>query len=1336
MITPFSFLKKKYNVTVPNFTFKKPITRLTVRFIVNNPTGFTGTENTMLTILNGLTDIVVNAVIRDTTNYSSYTGHNFTIISESTGTFDFSGLASETKPIITIGGEHWNDLKMGSNGDTSGTITEGNHNIVNNHPILNGISSPFPYSSNNGAWFFGRVTKSSNASPWCYLVRNDRYLKDANKYQIIAFDTGDILNDSSASPAPRVYIAGYQAEAWSNEVKQIFINSIYWVNELGPFSTKAQAFFNRVEADGGIIENKNFVAKQIDALDNTETLAFIAGAYKASKLYSAVPADGGGDVTTFVRSASKGRFNKIGKYEIVGNNIPTINFNATEPQRPSVNFGTNDIDTNQLLYSEPTTTQLSDSNITFESYDWKNGFTTCVKFGDNSVQRNYFDGSFSGITGRWILVSAFIIMDNGTEPVVGTNTTTGDFSLIGDNQIVTNTDSSRVERISSYLPIYRVSGAVQVGGTPSNIYGIEKYSGQTANGFRCTGFQVEEHSTITTSLERPTAYIRTSGSTASTDYDGVSGLVNGLRFSNLDSKNILKQSEGSLFVSGRIVGSSGTSIRVYASGGTTYMGLYFSGINSTLTDGIHSAINENINLGGWTINGADDAGWFRMVMVWNSTSVKFYSPTTMVKEYDNTVFTVITPSYINLPVGTKGNVDFFEVKAWDRALSATEALALTSVSTDQESIVDTFVSRVYADGGVVENIDNLNEKVKTFDGSETLVLIPSGYKTNTLYSIIPSGSTGDFTGVTRSSVGTRINELGSIEKETNNTPRFNYDFKGEPSLKLEENRTNIQFYSHDLNNWTKASCSAVLSTTELIPRLNKYAWEVEITTPTFNNIYQTASDAVSGTTYTLSFYVKTDTILNRITLRHSNDNATTLWLTLHNPAPINVTIEDLGSGWYFVTRTFTSTLTTQVDFYLGATSSYGGEIGDKWYFGGFQLEATSGATSYIETSGSSVTRAKDLIANITNAASLINSQEGVLYLDSKVRMNTAYQRIVLTDTTASASTTMSFIFRNGALNITGQIDGSYTIGCDYNYGVANETFLDTRIAFGWRENDFTLAVDGAIVDRDPTGSVSGVTFDRININNLIGYLDWEIKDFRLMGTGWTDSKLKALTTKQSDLPLIKSTTTAILTHNVSPSSEIVINKPTGTINNDLILIVVSSDIIGTSESAWDETFKPIGFTIVTQTPFETAPDVRVGVFYKVVDGTEGNTFTIPLNKITSTYGATAFCARISGVNVNNPIDQIGTWATSRHTISGVTTTEINTLAIYVVGGDGGNTSPYAEPTGWTEVADFASDIGSVLGSGMAVGTKEIITAGTTGDVIATNSNNDGFSGVQFNIRSK
>ena len=96
-----------------------------------------------------------------------------------------------------------------------------------------------------------------------------------------------------------------------------------------------------------------------------------------------------------------------------------------------------------------------------------------------------------------------------------------------------------------------------------------------------------------------------------------------------------------------------------------------------------------------------------------------------------------------------------------------------------------------------------------------LALIPSGYKSGKVYSILPNDATGDFD-FDRASEGTRVRKGGLIEEVTNDVPRLDWYDSNCPSLLLEPQRTNGFTYSEQFNQsvWFKSSCT--ITTNQII----------------------------------------------------------------------------------------------------------------------------------------------------------------------------------------------------------------------------------------------------------------------------------------------------------------------------------------------------------------------------------------------------------------------------------------------------------------------------------------------------------------------------------------
>ena len=99
----------------------------------------------------------------------------------------------------------------------------------------------------------------------------------------------------------------------------------------------------------------------------------------------------------------------------------------------------------------------------------------------------------------------------------------------------------------------------------------------------------------------------------------------------------------------------------------------------------------------------------------------------------------------------------------------------------------------------------------------SITMIPSGYKSQKVYSVLPTNGDGDLT-FSRNDAGTRVNKDGLIEKVATDIPRLDYSDGSCPSLLLELTSTNLAIYSQDFSqsNWSvfdvSKSANSVLST--------------------------------------------------------------------------------------------------------------------------------------------------------------------------------------------------------------------------------------------------------------------------------------------------------------------------------------------------------------------------------------------------------------------------------------------------------------------------------------------------------------------------------------------
>ena len=248
-------------------------------------------------------------------------------------------------------------------------------------------------------------------------------------------------------------------------------------------------------------------------------------------------------------------------------------------------------------------------------------------------------------------------------------------------------------------------------------------------------------------------------------------------------------------------------------------------------------------------------------------------------------------------------------------------------------------------------------------------------------------------------------------------PRFDHDpVTGESlGLLIEESRENLLTYSEEFDNAAWATGGAnVTPNTFSSPNGTTTADKLVATNTTGSHyIFKVASVAASQ--YTVTVFSKSAekewfaiNVFNGSTYEKYSFNVSTGEIGI---VPVGETssIEPFVDGWYRCTATYTSTVagnnTIHFHVYDGeSTETFQGDGTSGIYLWGAQLEAGSFPTSYIPTSGSTVTRAAD-VASITgtNFSRWYNQSEGTIYASFRSSKPSAasYGPFVISDGTSN-----------------------------------------------------------------------------------------------------------------------------------------------------------------------------------------------------------------------------------------------------------------------------------------------------------------------------------------------
>ena len=237
--------------------------------------------------------------------------------------------------------------------------------------------------------------------------------------------------------------------------------------------------------------------------------------------------------------------------------------------------------------------------------------------------------------------------------------------------------------------------------------------------------------------------------------------------------------------------------------------------------------------------------------------------------------------------------------------------------------------------------------MSSFFDEASLVMIPSGYKNQKVYSVKPLDGSGDLT-FSRASSATRVASNGLIEKV----------------------RTNVALYSEQFNEatWNKFNNATATANTTTAPNGTTTADTYGISTAatTFPNISQDLA-ATNGITYTFSVYAKKN-VTNFVKLRvggtafSASTNSPMFNLNTGVVTSGTGTIESVGNGWYRCSFKETAGATATGGFAIDLPDANGVWSGssvytasDSVFIWGFQTEVSDfGATDYIATTTAAV----------------------------------------------------------------------------------------------------------------------------------------------------------------------------------------------------------------------------------------------------------------------------------------------------------------------------------------------------------------------------------------------
>jgi len=395
-------------------------------------------------------------------------------------------------------------------------------------------------------------------------------------------------------------------------------------------------------------------------------------------------------------------------------------------------------------------------------------------------------------------------------------------------------------------------------------------------------------------------------------------------------------------------------------------------------------------------------------------------------------------------------------------------------------------------------------------------------------------TTGSATGI-----GSRENSSGNIESVAANLPRIDY-LGGTGHILLEPQSTNTATYSNDFTQGYIFSSSndpsitgAVLTSQQATsPDGTNNAWLLKDNNSGGSGVVALRyfdTDVTSNDFNTVSIFVKKALSNDFILLKTGGfDSGATdnTWFNISNGTLGNVgsvhtaKIEDYGSGYYRCSITFKTVTDVAGSIQLQLASTNGNNQVTKdgtngVYIFGIQCEASATqnyATSYIPTSGSTVTRSADVCDN-SGSSDLISSTEGVLYGELAALNGILPSELNLSLSNSSLNNTAEIGFSNGNNLARFRIRSNNSNIFVQNFSVSDITQF-TKMAIKYKSGDIKVFINGSQVYSNTTSfsfsdNLMELAFDRGNgANDFQG----KVKCVAVFKEALTDEELTCLTT--------------------------------------------------------------------------------------------------------------------------------------------------------------------------------------------------------------------------------
>ena len=430
----------------------------------------------------------------------------------------------------------------------------------------------------------------------------------------------------------------------------------------------------------------------------------------------------------------------------------------------------------------------------------------------------------------------------------------------------------------------------------------------------------------------------------------------------------------------------------------------------------------------------------------------------------------------------------------------------------------------------------------------SILLTPTGYNTSEMLCIKPNTSVGDFD-FSRSTTATRVNSSGFIESVANNIPRINYLEDSCGSWLLEPPSVNYTKDSEQPSTWHSDAGVTITANAITSPEGTANASLVvinAITGPRYvrnraqfppSSLPEEAIQTVTCSCFLKRYEEQQWVRLKSVFFNGSPANNESSFFDIQNGligtvgANHTAKMENYGNNWYRCSITFDIDTYEpgggdpdgymHVEFAPNDNTSGFAVPGKGAYVFGSQGEELPFASSYMPAGASVAVRNKD-IAKQAGDSSLINSDEGTLYIEFKAptAIPPQFTRLMSVSDGASGDQNAVLFMRLGAesssspapnklraqvkVGSVGKLSVDWTIGDITSYN---------KIAFRYKSGESKVFVNGAQQGSTKTSTFTLPTLDRFNLCNATGSENFEgnIKCAALFTEALSDVELACLT---------------------------------------------------------------------------------------------------------------------------------------------------------------------------------------------------------------------------------